>query len=78
LVKEIVIPSANKSASMNSALKITITLKQLVVELADGHILSKSLMPYWGDLMVLAIQHPEMGATSVSDLGILKPSALTG
>ena len=70
-------PPAKKSAPAKAAPQITITLKQIAAELAEGHDLPKKVAEaVLGDLMAIAIQHLKKGdKVRLTGLGILQVRA---
>jgi DNA-binding protein HU-beta len=70
-------PPAKKSAPATAAPQVTITLKQIAAELAEGHDLPKKVAEaVLGDLMAIAIQHLKKGdKVRLTGLGILQVKA---
>jgi DNA-binding protein HU-beta len=74
---------AKKSAPSKGAPQITVTLKQIAAELAEGHDLSKKQAEaVLGDLVVLATRHLKRGdkirLTGLGILAVQKRAARTG
>src|ERR1700675_909879 len=67
-------PPAKKSAPAMAAPQVTITLKQIAAELAEGHDLPKKVAEaVLGDLVALATQHLKKGdKIRLTGLGILQ------
>ena len=70
-------PPAKKSAPAKVAPQVTITLKQIAAELAEGHDLPKKVAAaVLGDLMAIAVQHLKKGdKIRLTGLGILQVKA---
>jgi DNA-binding protein HU-beta len=70
--------SAKKSAPAKVAPQVTITLKQIAAELAEGHDLPKKVAEaVLGDLVALATRHLKQGdKIRLTGLGILQVRAL--
>jgi DNA-binding protein HU-beta len=66
--------SAKKSAPVKAAPQVTLTLKQMAAELAEGHDLPKKVAEsVLGDLVALATQHLKQGdRIRLTGLGILQ------
>ena len=70
-------PPAKKSAPAKVAPQVTITLKQIAAQLAEGHDLPKKVAEaVLGDLVTIAIQHLKKGdKIRLTGLGILQVRA---
>jgi DNA-binding protein HU-beta len=75
-VKKAVVP-AKKSAAVKAAPQVTVTLKQFVAELAEGHDLPKKVTEaVLADLVTLATEHLKKGdKIRLTGLGILQVRA---
>jgi DNA-binding protein HU-beta len=67
-------PPAKKAVAAKAASQVTITLKQIAAELAEGHDMSKKLAEAMlGDLVTLATKHLQKGdKIRLTGLGILQ------
>src|ERR1700692_3915760 len=76
-VKKAAAPSKKVAAPVKAAPQVTVTLKQIAAELAEGHDLPKKVAEaVLGDLVALATQHLKKGdKIRLTGLGILQVRA---